>query len=475
MCRKETDVESIWSKSVQIPKREPLTKDIKTEVAVIGGGMAGILTAFLLKKSGIPAVVLEADRIGSGQTKDTTAKITSQHGCSYHKLLRQYGEGKARLYARAQEAAILEYDAMIRENHIDCHFERLPSYLYTEKQENKKYLQEEAEAAAWLGLPARFQDCTKEFPVDAAGAVCFERQAQFHPLEFIREISRELEIYEQTRALSVKGRRIDTDRGVSVWAEHVVFAAHYPFLNVPGFYFARQHQERSYVVTYEDAGRFPGMYYGIDSGGLSFRNYENLLLIGGSGHRTGENQEGGRYRELRNRAEALFPNAREIAFWSAQDCMPHDGLPFIGIYSMFRRNWYVISGFHKWGMTSSMVAAMMIRDQVCGVENPYASLFSPQRMHLLVSAKPACTDIMKSTKGLLRGLFLPSGRKGEFHGTPSRCPHMGCGLIWNPDEESWDCPCHGSRFDCHGNLKDNPAQQGLYKKEGQENEKWQRS
>ena len=336
--------------------------------------MAGILTACLLKKSGISVVVLEADRIAGGQTKNTTAKITSQHGLTYHKLLRRYGERRARLYARAHEAAILEYETMIRENNIDCHFERLPAYLYSVNPDRKDILLQEAEAAAWLGLPARFQE-TVDLPMKTAGAVCFERQAQFHPLEFIREISKNLVIYEQTRVLSVEGKTIWTGNGAKVTAEHIIFAAHYPFVNVPGFYFARQHQERSYVVAYEHAANLNGIYYSIDDNGLSFRNYEDLLLVGGGAHRTGENREGGKYRELKNQAESLFPGAQETAFWSAQDCMPHDGLPFIGKYSWLHDNWYVATGFQKWGMTTSMVAALMIRDAVCGVIFHWFRLF----------------------------------------------------------------------------------------------------
>ncbi|MDO5405852.1 MAG: FAD-dependent oxidoreductase [Eubacteriales bacterium] len=483
-------MESIWSKTVKLPAREPLKENLSVDAAVIGAGMSGILTAYLLKKSGMSVAVLEADRIAGGQTKNTTAKITSQHGLTYEKLLRRYGERRARLYARANEAAILEYEMIIRENQIDCHFERLPAYLYTVEPENRGILLKEAEAAAWLGLPARFQERVnlplETLPMKTAGAVCFERQAQFHPLEFIREISKNLTIYEETRVLSVKGKKIRTDRGAAVTAEHIIFAAHFPFVNVPGFYFARQHQERSYVVAYENAADLNGMYYSIDENGLSFRNYENLLFVGGGAHRTGENKTGGRYRQLRNQAEALYPKAKEVAHWSAQDCMPHDGLPFIGTYSMMRENWYVATGFQKWGMTTSMVAAMMIRDMVCGVESPYEKLFTPQRIHPAAAAKSAVIDVWKSVAGLTRGLFLPSGRKtspgeptggrqnpsggrqhpadrssGDFSGTPSRCPHMGCGLKWNPDEESWDCPCHGSRFDCHGNLKDDPAQSGL--------------
>ena len=448
-------MESIWSRSVSIPRRECLKGDITADTAVVGAGMAGVLTAYLLEKSGIHTVVLEADRIAGGQTKNTTAKITSQHGMIYRKLTRQYGEESARLYARAQEQAILEYEKLARENKIDCHFERLPAYLYS--LWDKQALLDEAQACARLGLPACFVEETS-LPMRTVGAVCFERQAQFHPLEFIKAISADLTIYEKTKVLSVKGTRIITDKG-TVSAKNVVFTAHYPFLNIPGFYFARQHQERSYVIAYEKAGDLGGMYYSIDRDGLSFRNFENLLLVGGGAHRTGKIKPGGQYLSVKRKAENLFPQAKEVARWSAQDCMTHDGLPFIGRYSAFYPNWYVATGFKKWGMTTSMVAAMLLRDLICGVEDPYRKLFSPQRVHPLASAGAWAVDMGESAMGLTKGVIYGLDRKESTH----RCRHLGCGLSWNEDEQTWDCPCHGSRYTRDGKLLDGPAQTNLRK------------
>ena len=181
----------------------------------------------------------------------------------------------------------------------------------------------------------------------------------------------------------------------------------------------------------------------------------------GQKDRTGKNEPGGRYLALQRAAESYFPDGqqmgREAARWSAQDCMSHDRLPFIGRYSVLRPDWYVASGFQKWGMTSSMVSAMLIRDEICGIKNPYEKLFSPQRLHPAASAKDFAVDMWESMKGLARGFLLLFGKKEKAR----RCPHMGCGLRWNPDEESWDCPCHGSRFDCQGHLLDDPAQTSL--------------
>lgn len=449
-------MESIWKSTVTIPQREVLKDDITAEAAVIGAGMAGILTAYLLKEQGVRVVVLEADRIASGQTGNTTAKITSQHGLIYDRLLSKLGKKKAALYAMAHETAIAEYERIIRQKQIRCHFERLPAYLYSAHQRER--LKEEARAAETIGLPAAYLDVT-ELPIESAGAVRFDRQAQFHPLEFIRDLSGDLEIFERTKVLSVKGNRVHTDKG-DVEAEHIVIASHYPIINIPGLYFTRMHQERSYVVAYENVPKLAGMYYGIDEGSLSLRSYENMLLAGGGAHRTGKNEEGGKYDAIRRKVEQYFPAGKEIANWSAQDCMPHDGMAFIGSYSMLRPYWYVETGYQKWGMTSAMLSAMIVRDQVCGLENPYEKVFTPQRLHPSAAAGGFMQDMAVSVKELSKGLFAPADQEGKV----LRCPHMGCRLYWNEDEQSFDCPCHGSRFGKDGRLIDDPAQTDLTKR-----------
>lgn len=436
-------MESIWSKDVSLPAREPLPGNMETEAAVIGAGLAGCLTAYFLHRQGVKTVVLEADRIAGGQTKNTTAKITSQHGLIYDKLIRTFGEEKARQYAAANQHAIDKYRRLINGNHIDCNFREYPAYLYTNT--SREALEAEQRAAARLGIDAALVEET-ELPFPVAGALRFSAQAQFHPLKFIRAITKELTIYEKTLVLRVEeDGRIITDRGV-VRANAIVFAAHFPFVNVPGYYFLRMHQERSYVLALENAAQLEGMYLGVDADGLSFRSAGPYLLLGGGGHRTGENASGGKYEMLRQAAREFFPQSTEAAHWSAQDCIPMDGVPFIGRYAAGRPHWYVATGFQKWGMTSSMVAAMIICDAVLDKENDFAEVFSPQRFALQASAKNLATDVKQSLKGLCRGL------------SDMRCPHLGCGLTWNADEKSWDCPCHGSRFDADGRLLTGPAQ-----------------
>lgn len=453
-------MQSIWSKTTQVSQRKELKEDIHVQNVVIGAGMAGILIAYFLKKQGKEVIVLEADHIAGGQTENTTAKITSQHGLIYHDMINKAGINRAKGYAQANEAAIQAYEEIIREEGISCQFERLPSFLYSLKEDFRILLEKEADAAKELGIDAQFVDENEiqDLPFKVSGAVCFENQAQFHPLEFIKALSDKVTIYENTNVISVHGHVVISDKG-TITADNIIFATHYPFINLPGFYFIRQHQERSYVLALEGKevpDKLSGMYYGIDEGGLSFRRAEGKLLFGGGSHRTGKKVcdcEKKGYSYLREQAQKYYPNAREIANWAAQDCMSHDRIPFIGRYSIFRPYWYVATGFQKWGMTSSMISAMIISDMICGKDNPYEAVFTPQRLLFRAGIKNFCIDIGESTKGLIKGLF---GNKEE------RCKHMGCHLTWNEEEQSFDCPCHGSRFDENGKVIDNPAQSATH-------------
>lgn len=444
LWRKQTNMSAASSDKQSTP--DPGQINYHRDVIVIGAGMTGLLIAYYLKEEGKNVLVLEADVIASGQTERTTAKITSQHAVKYSKLIKKVGIDKARMYAQANELAIREYERLIQSKGIECQFERLTAYLYTLQE--KALLEEEAKAALSLGINASFIKDT-ELPFSVEAAVSFGNQAQFSPLEFIRHISAELDILEHTQVTSVKGNQVMTKNG-TFSADKIVVATHYPLLNVPGFYFLRQHQERSYVLALSGCKKIEGMYYGIDQGGLSLRQAGDVLLLGGSGHRTGQNEYGGAYDTLLRAAKQYFPEGKEVTRWSAQDCMPHDGIPFIGKYSIFTPNLYVATGFQKWGMTTSMVAAMLLRDELCGIENHYRELFRPQRMNVRAGMGNLFIDIGMSVKGLVKGLCYRLQKKPY-------CAHMGCALTWNPDEKSWDCPCHGSRFEADGKLLDNPA------------------
>ncbi len=448
-----------------------LYNDTSVNTVIIGAGMVGILTAYLLKKKGIDAIVLDAARIGSGQTQNTTAKITSQHSLFYSKMKYKVSRKRLKGYAMANEEAIDRFGQIIREEKIDCDFERLPAVLFTTDDHNIRKLKKEANTAKKLGINAYYTENmtdTSLNPVNAKGYIFFENQAQFHPLKFLKAITKDLTIYENTPVLSVKGHTVYTDKG-RIEADHIVFAAHYPFINMPGFYFIREHQERSYVLALKNGGKLSAMYYSIDKDGLSLRSHGDLLLLGGGAHRTGKkttckNEEVG-YIFLRKMKEKNYPETEIVSAWSAQDCMPHDNIPFIGKYSVFRPYWHVATGFKKWGMTSSMIAAEIISDDIriktdCGVRTKdfeqgisrYSHVFSPQRFLFRASFCSLMEDLWESTVGLIKGIFGPVARK---------CTHMGCHLEWNDEERSWDCPCHGSRFTNEGELIDNPAQTNL--------------
>lgn len=478
-------MESIWSKTCggacDRERRRALEGHIEADAAVIGAGIAGILTAWQLEHSGVRTVVLEAGKAGGGQTGNTTAKITSQHGMFCRTFIDKKGEKTARGYVQANQAAVEEYKRLISAEGIDCDLTESDSFVYSS---DRGKLERELEAARRLGIDASFEKQI-EIPVLCAGAVRFPGQAQFNPLKFIQALAERLTVYEDSQVTEVKNDAVQTARG-SVRAKHIIFATHYPFINFPGMYFARMYQERSCVLALEDAGSLNGMYIGDGQETLSFRQYDKYILLGGRAYRTGEDRDGGRYERLKQSAEMMYPGSSVAAQWSAQDCITSDGIPFIGRYASGRDNWFVAAGFQKWGMTSSMVSAMLLRDLICGRENPYAEIFSPSRFSAEEIPQIAKAGA-KAVKGLTKRLFyVPGGteetlgrgcggvvrtshgkagvyktEEGAVRQVDIVCPHMGCQVEWNPDESAWECPCHGSRFDCEGELLDGPAQRGI--------------
>lgn len=476
-------MKSVWSESCKFRKRDALNKDIKTDVLVIGAGIAGVLTAYMLKQKGREVVVIDAAEIASGNTKNTTAKITSQHDLIYSKLIAEFGEEKARQYAKANELAIKKYKEIIEDKRIECDLEEKPAYVYSLNEID--VLKEEVEAAKNLGIDAEFVD-EANLPFKINGAVKFNNQAQFNPLKFLKGISNELIIYENTRALEIKENLVVTSGG-NITANNIVVATHYPIMNAPGYYFMKMHQERSYVLALENTSEIDGMYIDINKEGYSFRTYNNLLLLGGISHRTGENEEGGSYDKLRKVAKELYTKAKEKYYWSAQDCMTIDGIPYIGRYSSETPNIYVATGFNKWGMTSSMVSAMIISDMILEKENDFSEIFSPRRFDLSLSINNIANDLIETAKNFIaQKVYIPSseiehiknGHGGiiEYNGekvgvyknkegkeffVSTKCTHLGCQLSWNADELTWDCPCHGSRFDYKGRLIGSPATKDL--------------
>ena len=426
-------MDSLWTQFSSLPKFPKLKKDIKTDVLIIGGGIAGILTAYQLQQQGVDYVLVEKNRICSGVTCNTTAKITYQHGLIYHKILKSSGKETAQKYLEANKRAFDRY-AGLCEN-IDCDYEIKDNYVY--KIDDVCELEKEIKALEKIGYRAQLCDNTA-LPFEISGAVKFKNQAQFNPLKFLSQIAKGLNIYENTFVKEMVGNTAITDNG-NIIAEKVIVATHFPFINKHGSYFVKLYQHRSYVFALENAPDIEGMYVDGSKTGLSFRNHKNYMLIGGGSHRTGKN--GGNWSELQKFADKYYPNLKATNYWATQDCITLDEMPYIGKYSARTSDLLVATGFNKWGMTGAMLSSMLLSDIVMCRKNDFADVFSPSRNIL----KPQLfVNVFESTTNLL-----------SF--SKKRCPHLGCALKWNKAEHSWDCPCHGSRFSEKGKLLDNPA------------------
>ncbi len=426
-------MESIWIKTAKRPTFSSLQNDIKTDVLIIGGGIAGLLCGYELKNAGIDCVIAEADEICSGTTQNTTAKITFHHGAIYNKMINKYGVEKTCLYANANEKALNMYQNLCRE--INCDFEDKNSYVYSLYDRQK--IENEVLALQKIGYKASFTEHL-DLPIETAGAVCVENQGQFNPLKFTFNIAKSLKIYENTRVLEIIDNVALTNHG-KISANYIIVATHFPFINTSGGYFIKMYQHRSYVLALKNAQKLNGIYVDESKEGLSFRNYNDILLLGGGGHQTGKS--GGNWNELKEFAKDYYPDSQEVCRWAAQDCITLDDIPYIGKYSSKNSNILVATGFNKWGMTGSMISAMLLKDYILGKTNEYSEVFLPNRSILSV-------QFVKNLTNSLLGMVRP---------TTPRCPHLGCALIYNKAEHSWDCPCHGSRFDSKGNLLNNPA------------------
>ena len=434
---------SVW-RETELPAFPQLKEDVRTDVLIIGGGIAGILTAYFLDQQGVDYLLAEKGRLCSGTTGNTTGKLTVQHGLVYQKLLKRFGEEKTREYLWANQAALAEYARLCPG--LDCDYETKDNYIYAVSDREK--LEVELTALEKVGCEAQFCE-DLPIPLSTVGAVMVPNQAQFNPLKFLAALSKGLRIYENTFVREMIGTTAVTDCG-KIEARRVVCATHFPFVNKHGGYFLKLYQHRSYLLALENAQKLDGMYVDENHAGMTFRSYGEYLILGGNGSRTGKKGRG--WEPLRTFAGKHYPQAQERYFWAAQDCMSLDDVPYIGHYSKSTPNFYVASGFNKWGLTGAMVSALVLCDLLTGKSEGFAEIFNPSRSilrpQLLVNGFEAAKNLLN-----------PSTR---------RCPHLGCALKWNPAERSWDCPCHGSRFAETGAVLDNPANGDLGPRELEE-------
>ena len=426
-------MDAIWEREPSRPRFGTLRGNAKTDVLIVGGGIAGILCAYALKETGVDLMVVEADEICGATTKNTTAKITLTHGLLYDKLIRRFGEEGARQYLEAQQRACERYAAICRG--MDCDYELADSYAYS--LNGRQRVEREVKALCRLGVKAEFSNAPA-LPFRVDGAVCVANQAQLHPLKFLFSIAKELPIFEHTKVKELKPGAAVIDGG-EISFRRLVIATHFPILNKHGLYPLKLYQHRSYVLALGGAQPPRDAYVDENDRGLSFRRYGDLLLLGGGGHRTGK--RGGCWAELEAFAGEHYKGAEAVARWATQDCMTLDGIPYIGQYAKSTPDVYVATGFGKWGMTNAMVASEILSALISGKSHPAAALFSPSRSML---RPQLAVNVLESALGLLTP-------------TVPRCPHLGCALKYNRAEHTWDCPCHGSRFAESGELIDGPA------------------
>lgn len=515
-------MKSYWIESVENEKRKfpNLNHDMEVDVCIIGGGLTGLTTAYYLSKTSLKIALLEKEKICEKTSGNTTAKITSQHDLFYDYLIQSQGIEKAKQYLEANEKAIRDIERIIKEENINCDFEKQSAYVYTTKVEENAKIKNEVEAVNSLGMKAKFVTDLR-LPFKTQGAIEFENQAQFNPCKYAEGLVKAIvtkagtNIFEKTKVIDIKKQKeneeankdeiekqiinkeentdtkyeIITENGHAVKAKFVVLATHYPIINVPGYYFLKMYQEMSYLIGVETKAPLPkGMYINIGNPTLSIRtaqdNGKSLLLIGGNGHKTGERKDiSNSYKYLEDIAKKYYPDCIVKYHWCTEDCISLDKIPYIGEFSNLMPNIYVGTGYKKWGMTSSNISANIIVDKILERENPYEEVFSSTRLKPIKNHKELGNMVKEvATSWTIEKIKIPKEKlatitkgngglvefddkkvgaycdeDGKLYIIKPVCSHLGCELTWNNLEKTWDCPCHGSRFTYKGKSIDAPS------------------
>jgi glycine/D-amino acid oxidase-like deaminating enzyme/nitrite reductase/ring-hydroxylating ferredoxin subunit len=492
---------SFWLETTPETDYPTLSAGLSVDVAVVGAGITGITAAVLLKRAGKTVALLDSKRIVHGASGYTTAKVTSGHGASYSKIRKGFGEDGARTYAQANEAAIERIAQFVDEDGIDCDFERKSNYVYAESDEEVSQLRQETEVERKAGLAVTLVDETP-LPFSVGAALRLENQAQFHPRKYLLALAASVpgdgsHVFEHTRAQDVKHGEpceVTTERG-TLRAADVVLATHLPILD-RGLAFTKAYPHRSYAVA-APIGQAPdpaGMYISSGTPTRSIRTLRDgdrlFIQVGGNGHKTADEEDTpARYDQLEQFLRRHWPDSGEIRYrWSTQDYMAHDYVPYVGRLRRGSQHLYAATGYSKWGMTNGTAAAMIVSDRILGRRNPWADLYDSKRLvrrsglasflkenaaaglHFFVDrlsrADQAAVEELKPGEG---GLIRIRGRKtavyrdegGTLHGLSPVCQHLYCIVDWNPAERSWDCPCHGSRYDGTGRVIQGPTTKDL--------------
>ncbi|MDD4839937.1 MAG: FAD-dependent oxidoreductase [Clostridia bacterium] len=464
---------SIWI-DVKESSEKQLDSNIKREIVVVGGGIAGFLTAFRLAESGKKVTLIEAETLFSGVTHNTTAHIEALQDLIYSELIATSFEN-AKLFFDSQQDAISEYEKLVAKYNIDCNFKKVDSCLYAESEDS--FLENEFQALKDIGSNAEYLHSPTILGRTVLGAIRLPNQAMFEPIKFLSSLPQNFEIIENNRVLDINfNKRIVYTSNAEIQAGKLVIATNFPIINFPGWYFLKMYKSTSYAISIDKSSDINGMYQSDPENGLTFRNYKDKLIVGGLDHRTGRDDKIGKFDRLYENGKKLTENGDSTHSWSTNDCITFDNLPYIGYYSKKSKDVFVISGFNKWGMANAMIGSMLISDMINGIENKYEKLFSPQRKkhgYLSMFKNMLCTmknllivpilPPFKSSKSLKNdegAIVFHKGLKkavyrdaeGNLHICRAFCAHLGCQLNFNCNSKTWDCPCHGSRFDIDGNI-----------------------
>jgi glycine/D-amino acid oxidase-like deaminating enzyme/nitrite reductase/ring-hydroxylating ferredoxin subunit len=492
---------SLWIETTPETAYPPFEGEIDVDVVVVGGGITGVTAAWLLKRAGRRVALVEMQRVGEGTSGYTTAKLTVGHNLIYADLAKKHGEETASAYAASNQWAIERLEQIAAGEGIDCDWERASNYVYAEDEKRLSDLKSELEAARRAGISAELTTET-DLPYPVVGAIRVDEQAQFHPRKFLQGLAEKIDgddshVFEQTRVSDVRTGdecAVMTEQG-KLRARHVLLATHLPFLD-RGLLFARAHPQKSYAIAARiDPSRAPrGMYINVEEPTRSVRSApgpegSRFLVIGGEGHRPGRDDD------TRRRYEALerFINHRfdagEVEYrWSTHDYVPLDRLPYIGRLRRGEDRVLIATGFAKWGLTKGVVAAALLTDSILGRENPWSGIYDATRLNVKSAAKLMIENAkvgawfigdrlrVWSTRNDISALQPGDGtvarigrhalavhrdHQGKLHALSARCTHLGCLVGWNRADQTWECPCHGSRFGADGTLIEGPATEPL--------------
>lgn len=474
----------VTAPGVSYPK---LANDVEVDNVVVGGGISGILTAYLLAKSGKSVALLESRELVGGTTGGTTAKLTSQHELIYDKLIQREGLNIAKLYYEANQDGLRLIESLVDEYRIDCGFERMDSYLFSQDGSTTHDLKKEAEAYQRIGIEGGTTDSIP-LDVEVASALVMKNQAQFHPVKFLHGILRELDsmgarIYQHTKYMGTERSRdqliISTDTPFTVTCKQVVLATLFPVEDPHSFYSNTMKPVTSHLTVFSSPNLFvKGMYISNDGSKRTFRGAhdedQHVLIIGGETHPTGDTKSTiERYESIQKFAEEEFGLTDMLGYWSEHELITPDLRPYIGQIEEDDEQMYVMTGYNKWGLTAAAAGAQLITDMITGRDNCFAELFNPQRQRynkeseknggkdtiLQLSQQAALLETGQAKRfeinGQATGMYKDINR--NVHYVDLSCTHLGCEVKWNDGDQTWDCPCHGSIFDGTGKVLAGPA------------------